>query len=329
MPLVRPAAVYEVVAAPLPEMSVQSGFQVFPPSVLRRCWYLVILESPGPAQRTTICALPARAQTSRGAAGGGSGVAVVRAAGPAVTAPRTARTSKVYLEPLVSPVTACSVVEAELPEISVQSGDHGPLPTRARYRYLLIAVSPGSSQLRVTFPFPGSALRPPGAGGGSGLGVAVTRAPAPGLFGLRTARTSKVYSVSLVRPVTACWMVDAELFAMSVQSGFQVVPPSALRRCWYLLIVASPGLFQLSVVRALPATAPRPVGAGGLLSTRWFESCATPVWPSLASSPVATDSIVPPFRASVFVTTATPSVDLFGETTVYRNTSELVPWPAA
>ena len=48
----------------------------------------------------------------------------------------------------------------------------------------------------------------------------------------------------LVRLVTVYVVVVAPLPGMSVQPGFQFVPPSALTRYWYLVMALSLGLSQ-------------------------------------------------------------------------------------
>ena len=53
---------YEVVLAPLPGMSVQSGSQVLSEVKRWRYWYRVMLESSGLSQRSVTCALPASAR---------------------------------------------------------------------------------------------------------------------------------------------------------------------------------------------------------------------------------------------------------------------------
>ena len=69
----------------------------------------------------------------------------------------------------------------------------------------------------------GSAHKPVGAPG-TAIGVAVALDAVPLPLAL-TARTSKVYSVSLVSPVTVCDVVVASLPVMPPQSGLQVVVP--------------------------------------------------------------------------------------------------------
>ena len=86
---------WEAVAAPLPEMSVQSGFQAAPPSALTRSWYLVMALSEGSVQRRWMEASPPVAVSPAGAGGGSAlGVAVALAAAPAVCS-RTALSSMV------------------------------------------------------------------------------------------------------------------------------------------------------------------------------------------------------------------------------------------
>ncbi len=106
------------------------------------------------------------------------------------------------------------------------------------------------------------------AGGGStgaDRGVAVTRpeaAPAPSPF---TARSWKLYSVPLARPVTLCSIVVAPLPAMSVQPGSQVAPPSVLRRCCHLVTgepLSGPAVHARTAWPS-PALAVTPVGADG------------------------------------------------------------------
>ena len=53
---------YEVVLAPLPGMSVQSGSQALSDVTRWRYWYRVMLESSGLSQRSVTCALPASAR---------------------------------------------------------------------------------------------------------------------------------------------------------------------------------------------------------------------------------------------------------------------------
>ena len=94
---------------------------------------------------------------------------------------------------------------------------------------------------------------------GMAAGVAVTvaeAAPAPTPF---TARSWKLYAVPLARPVTRCSTVAASLPAMSVQPGFQVVPPSALRR--YCHPVTAESLSAPAVHARTAAPAPSPFTA--------------------------------------------------------------------
>ena len=68
---------WEAVAAPLPEMSVQLGFQLAPPSALTRTWYPVMALSAGSVQLNLMAASPLVAVRPLGASGGsgvGSGV---------------------------------------------------------------------------------------------------------------------------------------------------------------------------------------------------------------------------------------------------------------
>ena len=85
----------DVVAAPLPDMSVQSGSQAEPPSALTRAWYLVMAVSAGSVQPSAMAASPPVAVRFAGAGGGSClGVAVARVAAPGVS-PRSARSSMV------------------------------------------------------------------------------------------------------------------------------------------------------------------------------------------------------------------------------------------
>ena len=67
----------------------------------------------------------------------------------------------------------------------------------------------------------------------------------------------------MLRPVSVCDVVSAPLPDMSVQSGSQAEPPSALTRTWYLVMALSAGLVQPSAMAASPPVAVRFVGAGG------------------------------------------------------------------
>ena len=86
---------WDVVTAPLPGMSVQSGSQAVPPSALTRTWYLLMAVSEGSVQPSAMAASPPVAVRPPGAGGGSClGVAVARADAPAVS-PRNARSSMV------------------------------------------------------------------------------------------------------------------------------------------------------------------------------------------------------------------------------------------
>ena len=66
-PFSRPRTVCEVVAAPLPTMSVQAPQA--PPSFLRWTWYFVMVRSDGSLQRSATTASPAAALKPEGFAG--------------------------------------------------------------------------------------------------------------------------------------------------------------------------------------------------------------------------------------------------------------------
>ena len=105
-----------------------------------------------------------------------------------------------------------------------------------------------------------------------GVAVASISPPDPSLF---TARTWKVYSVPLAKLVTVTvrsspWSEpESEPSGTSVQSGAQLVPPSALTRYWYLVMAAPPseaGAVQVRVASAVPAVAVSDAGAPGVVA---------------------------------------------------------------
>ena len=80
-----------------------------------------------------------------------------------------------------------------------------------------------------------------------------------------------------------------------------------------------------SEVTATPVTLAAP--GASRQSTLCAGSCARPSCASSASASPAAERIVPPPSASVFASTATPSVETFGSTTSCANTSAVVPVP--
>ena len=95
-------------------------------------------------------------------------------------------------------------------------------------------------------------------------GVAVTLEDSPVPTAL-TARTSKVYSVPVLR-LSSVWLVVVEsLPAIGPQSGTQVVPPSMLCRCSYPVSgePLSGARVQSSVTQSPPVDADRLPGASG------------------------------------------------------------------
>ena len=109
----------------------------------------------------------------------------------------TARILKLMGEPLFRPVNVCMVVLASLLEMVVQ------LPLPCLYSQLVMVLLLGLSHWRVTELSPGWASRPVGLAGTPRTGVAVTSEEATPPPVALTARSWKVYCVSLVRPVTA------------------------------------------------------------------------------------------------------------------------------
>ena len=85
-------------------------------------------------------------------------------------------------------------------------------------------------------------MKPTGLAGGS---TAVTVADSTLAALPRIARISNVYVVPLTSPVTGWTTVVGPLFAIAVQSGFQVLPRSSLCRIWYAVMVVSFGSVQL------------------------------------------------------------------------------------
>ena len=106
------------------------------------------------------------------------------------------------------------------------------------------------------------------------LGVALRGPAATPLPALLTARTSKAYSVPLVRPVTTTCVSSAVLASRSMLSGtsFQIAPPATVapgeKRYWYLVMAAaklpaSAGSAHESVMRVSPCMAVKFCGAPG------------------------------------------------------------------
>ena len=149
-----------------------------------------------------------------------------------------------------------------------------------RYWYLRTGLPPsdaGAVQDRTASVSPAAALRLAGAPG-TVTGVAVSSAglPSPTLF---TARTWKVCSVPLARPVTvydlsSSWSVPASgPSGTSLQSGYS---PVVLKRYWYLRTALPPsdvGAVQDRTASVSPAAVRLAGAPGGLMG-----SATTATW---------------------------------------------------
>ena len=166
----------------------------------------------------------------------------------------TADTEKVYWAPLVNE-SMTAIVFGPGPAAKVAVEDVFACSIFTSY-----SATPGFvSHSRWTRPLSGVAFKLAGAGH-NGVAFAVFAAPGPKMF---RARTSNVYSMPLVRPVTVCPVVSARLPPMAVQSGFQLLPLSSETRYSYPVMSLLPGLFQVRVTCVSPASVLRPVGASG------------------------------------------------------------------
>ena len=118
----------------------------------------------------------------------------------------------------------------------------------------------GAVQVRVAWAFPGATLRVAGAVGTPGVTLTASEA-VPGSSVLSpswsfTARIWKVTDVPLVRLPTVWLVVLASLLEISAQAAVPCL-------IWYLVMLASVGLSQVSVASTLPGAADRPVGLAG------------------------------------------------------------------
>lgn len=175
----------------------------------------------------------------------------------------TARTTKVYRVPLVSPVT----VAAETAPVTLSVRTVTPA-TRTAIWYPVMGEPPGSpgTQLRVADWLPATAVTRLGAAGtpcGTTVFDDALSAPAPKVF---TARTWKVYAVPLVRFRTTT-LVAVALATVTVLTSVPPVETTTSKPKG-----AGPpfgvGRVQLTVADASPATAVPMPGAAGVRTVR-------------------------------------------------------------